>query len=123
MVREQGDETVLTGVVADQAALHGVIERLERTGAHLVEVRQRPAVVEIRVTGAVGDLSMAAFDGFTSVVEPVSTTLRGPVRNEAELAEVVRRVRDAGLDLVSVRVTEGGLTGDAADAAREDLRQ
>ena len=42
-VREHGDETVLTGVVVDQAALHGVIERLERVGAHLVEVRQRPA--------------------------------------------------------------------------------
>jgi hypothetical protein len=41
-VHEQGDETVLTGVVVDQAALHGVIERLERAGAHLVEVRQRP---------------------------------------------------------------------------------
>lgn len=41
-VREQRDETVLTGVVVDQAALHGVIERLEQTGAHLVEVRQRP---------------------------------------------------------------------------------
>lgn len=42
-LREQGDETVLTGVVVDQAALHGVIERLEQAGAHLVEVRQRPA--------------------------------------------------------------------------------
>ena len=41
-VHEQGDETVLTGVVVDQAALHGVIERLERAGAQLVEVRQRP---------------------------------------------------------------------------------
>ena len=42
-VRELRDETGLTGVVVDQAALHGVIERLEQTGAHLVEVRQRPA--------------------------------------------------------------------------------
>ena len=42
-VRELDDETVLTGVVVDQAALHGVIERLEQLGAHLVEVRQRPA--------------------------------------------------------------------------------
>jgi hypothetical protein len=67
-----------------------------------------PAVVEIRVTGVVGELSMASFEGFTSVVEPVSTTLRGPVRDEAELADLVRRVRDAGLDLVSFRVTEGG---------------
>lgn len=71
-----------------------------------------PAVVEIRVTGVVGTLSMAAFEGFTSVVEPVSTTLRGPVRDEAELADLVRRVRDSGLDLVSFRVTDGGLTPD-----------
>ena len=41
-VREQGDETVLTGVVVDQAALHGVIARLEAIGVHLVEVRLRP---------------------------------------------------------------------------------
>lgn|GEM_PF-1936475 len=71
-----------------------------------------PAVVEIRVTGVVGELSMAAFAGFSSVVEPVSTTLRGPVRDEAELADLVRRVRDAGLDLVSVRLTDGGLVAD-----------
>ena len=72
-----------------------------------------PAVVEIRVTGVVGTLSMGSFEGFTSVVEPVSTTLPGPVRDEAELADLVRRVRDAGLDLVSLRVTDGGLTVDA----------
>ena len=71
-----------------------------------------PAVVEIRVSGVVGALSLASFEGFTSVVEPVSTTLRGPVRDETELADLVRRVRDAGLDLVSFRVTEGGLTAD-----------
>jgi hypothetical protein len=71
-----------------------------------------PAVVEIRVTGVVGTLSMAWFEGFTSAVEPVSTTLRGPVRDEAELADLVRRVRDAGLDLVSFRVTDGGLTAE-----------
>jgi hypothetical protein len=71
-----------------------------------------PAVVEIRVTGVVGALSMVSFAGFTSVVEPVSTTLRGPVRDEAEPAELVRRVRDAGLDLVSFRVTDGGLTAE-----------
>ena len=71
-----------------------------------------PAVVEIRVTGVVGELSLASFEGFTSVVEPVSTTLRGPVRDEAELADLVRRVRDAGLDLVSFRVTDGSLAAD-----------
>ena len=71
-----------------------------------------PAVVEIRVAGVVGELGLASFEGFTSSVEPVSTTLRGPVRDETELADLVRRVRDAGLDLVSFRVTEGGLTAD-----------
>ena len=71
-----------------------------------------PAVVEIRVSGVVGELSLASFEGFTSVVEPVSTTLRGPVRDETELADLVHRVRDAGLDLVSFRLTEGGLTTD-----------
>ena len=72
------------------------------------------AVVEIRVTGVVGEMSMAGFEGFTSVVEPVSTTLRGPVHDEAELVELVRRVRDAGLDLVSFRVTEGSVPDEEA---------
>jgi hypothetical protein len=45
-VREHDGETFLTGVVVDQAALHGVIERLEQSGAHLVEVRQRPAATD-----------------------------------------------------------------------------
>ena len=81
------------------------------------EPAPEPAVVEIRVTGVVGELGMAGFEGFTSVVEPVSTTLRGPVRDEAELADLVRRVRDAGLDLVSFRMTEGGLVADE-DAPR-----
>jgi hypothetical protein len=75
-----------------------------------------PAVVEFRVSGVVGELSMAGFQGFASVVEPVSTTLRGPVRDEAELADLVRRVRDAGLDLVSFRVTEGSLPDDDEEA-------
>jgi len=81
------------------------------------EPAPEPAVGEIRVTGVVGELGMAGFAGFTSVVEPVSTTLRGPVRDEAELADLVRRVRDAGLDLVSFRMTEGGLVADE-DAPR-----
>jgi hypothetical protein len=40
------DETVLTGVVADQAALHGVLARLNASGLHLVEVRQRPPAAD-----------------------------------------------------------------------------
>lgn len=33
-------ETILSGSVADQAALHGVLEQIEALGLELVEVRQ-----------------------------------------------------------------------------------
>lgn len=36
-------ETVLSGPVEDQAALHGLLERIESLGLELVEVRQLPA--------------------------------------------------------------------------------
>ena len=35
-----GGTTVVTGVVRDQAELHGFIERIEELGLELVEVRQ-----------------------------------------------------------------------------------
>jgi hypothetical protein len=39
---EQPIETVLTGPVADQAALHGLLERIQSLGLELVEVRRLP---------------------------------------------------------------------------------
>jgi hypothetical protein len=36
----QPPDTVLRGAVADQAALHGVLEQIEALGLELVEVRQ-----------------------------------------------------------------------------------
>jgi hypothetical protein len=35
-------ETVLSGVVADQAALQGILARLQSLGLELVEVRRQP---------------------------------------------------------------------------------
>jgi hypothetical protein len=38
----EGQDTVLTGTLADQAALYGVLAQLEALGLELVEVRQLP---------------------------------------------------------------------------------
>jgi hypothetical protein len=40
--RADGGDTVLTGVLADQAALYGVLAEAEALGLELIEVRQLP---------------------------------------------------------------------------------
>jgi hypothetical protein len=37
-----GHDTVLVGALIDQAALHGVLNRIEALGIELLEVRRRP---------------------------------------------------------------------------------
>jgi len=39
---EHGEDTLLVGVLADQAALHGVLTQIEALRLELVEVRRRP---------------------------------------------------------------------------------
>lgn len=39
----RGEQTVLTGVLKDQAALHGVLAQIEALGLELLEVRRLPA--------------------------------------------------------------------------------
>jgi hypothetical protein len=41
--RTRGDDTVLTGLFADQAALYGVLAEIEALGLELIEVRRVPA--------------------------------------------------------------------------------
>ena len=38
--RTRGDDTMLTGVLADQAALYGVLAEIEALGLELIEVRR-----------------------------------------------------------------------------------
>ena len=38
--RTRGDDTMLTGVLADQAALYGVLAEIEELGLELIEVRR-----------------------------------------------------------------------------------
>lgn len=59
--------------------------------------------VEIRVVGDLGGYGRSLFAGFTSMVEPVTTTLLGEVADDSELAALRHRIRDAGLELVSIR--------------------
>jgi hypothetical protein len=40
--RTRSDDTVLTGVLADQAALYGVLAEIEALGLELIEVRRLP---------------------------------------------------------------------------------
>ena len=40
--RTRGDDTVLTGTLADQAALYGVLAEIEALGLELLEVRRLP---------------------------------------------------------------------------------
>ena len=60
-------------------------------------------VVEIRVKGDLDGYALSLFEGFDHVVEPVTTTVRGLVADEQQLTDLCRRVRDAGLELVSLR--------------------
>jgi hypothetical protein len=60
-------------------------------------------VFEIRLKGEIGEHALALFDGFDHLVEPTTTIVRGPVVDDDELAEVCRRIRDAGFELISLR--------------------
>jgi hypothetical protein len=40
--RTQGEDTLLTGCLSDQAAVYGVIARLEALGLDLLELRRLP---------------------------------------------------------------------------------
>jgi hypothetical protein len=42
--RADGSDTVLTGVLPDQAALYGVLAEAEALGLELIEVRRLPAI-------------------------------------------------------------------------------
>jgi len=50
--------TVLTGSAIDQAALHGVINRIRGHGLQLVEVRRRPDLEHNRGTEAYRDRTL-----------------------------------------------------------------
>jgi hypothetical protein len=42
LAETRGDDTVLTGALTDQAALHGVLAQIEALGLELLEARRVP---------------------------------------------------------------------------------
>jgi hypothetical protein len=57
---------------------------------------------EIRIRGRVSAAVLDTFD-MESDVEPVETILHGPVRDQAELHGLLRRLQSLGLELIEVR--------------------
>ncbi len=66
-----------------------------------------PAHYELRVDGHLGQNWSAWFDGFTLTPEDDgTTTLRGVVTDQAALHGLLGKVRDLGVDLISLAPTQ-----------------
>ena len=112
--------TVLGSSLRDQAALHGVLRRLQDLGIDLVELRQRPETipptrrgekwcrhetgsasldVEILVEGPVGDLALFSLSEQAEVTA-VRTTVE--LADSTSLGQMLIRLVDAGADIEQV---------------------
>ena len=61
---------------------------------------------EIRVKGRLTDTVTNAFEDFTASVKPAETTLRGEVRDQAELHGLLEQIQSRGLELIEVKRLE-----------------
>ena len=62
--------------------------------------------VRITVTGRLSERLTTAFDGMAPVRRPGATELVGKVADQAQLHGLLSRIRDLGLELTSVTVSE-----------------
>jgi len=62
--------------------------------------------VRITVHGRLSERLTAAFDGMAPVRRPGATELVGEVADQAQLHGLLSRIRDLGLELTSVTVSE-----------------
>ena len=76
--RADGGDTVLTGVLADQAALSGVLAEAEALGLELIEFRRLPRdpLAEDRSTGGEGESPPVR----CAAARPVGRRVRGGAR-------------------------------------------
>jgi hypothetical protein len=66
---------------------------------------QRPTSYRIVVRGELSHRFSTAFEGMTLVAGDGRTAISGPVVDQAQLHGLLDRVRDFGLELVSVNAT------------------
>lgn len=67
----------------------------------------RPTNYEIVVRGELSRRFSTAFDGMVLVAEDGQTIISGPVVDQAHLHGLLNRIRDLGLELVSVNAIPG----------------
>lgn len=72
--------------------------------------------IEIAVRGRLSDRLAAAFDGLTPIDRPRATQLVGEVADQAQLHSLLTLIRDLGLELESVTVSDLPVV----DAGQED---
>ena len=65
-----------------------------------------PSDYEIRVKGRLSDTVTGVFEDFTASVKPAETTLRGEVRDQAELHGLLEQIQSLGLELIEVKRLE-----------------
>jgi hypothetical protein len=74
-----------------------------------MEDHDEPQLYEIRIQGHLDDRWAERFDGLTiTLEEDGNTLLTGPIIDQAALHGLLKKVRDLGLPLVSVRPLEPG---------------
>ena len=62
----------------------------------------KPSVYRITVRGRLSERFASAFDGMTLHPSPGKTTLVGELADQSQLFGLLDRIRDFGLDLLSV---------------------
>jgi hypothetical protein len=79
-----------------------------------------PGLYEIRIKGRLDDRWAGWFEGLTIARVDDDTLLTGPVVDQAALHGLLKKVRDLGMTLISVRQVEPGQP-DAAQPASPDV--
>jgi hypothetical protein len=96
------------------------VEHLERSA---MSRSSDPTTYEIRLAGHLDSRWAARFDGLALRLEPDgSTVLSGPIVDQAALHGLLQRVRDLGIELVSVTRPdfEPSTTGSEAEPSAQD---